>query len=323
MSGETARDLSVVVVSWNTRELLDDCLASIPGAVGDLSHQVIVVDNASSDGSAAMVRERHPGVELIESGSNLGFTRGNNLAFPRCDGEFVLLLNPDTVCPPGSLAALVAFARDRDGLGACGPTLVDETGAPTITWGNEPSPRFHLLELLGPLRSLSPALKRLTFVRTPHPDAPPRRVDYVAGACLLMPRAVLEEIGPLDERFFMYFEETDWCRRAREAGYAVWHAAGIEVAHLEGRAAARASRFSLTQFHHSLRLYLRKHEGPGRVAAFRAVLLAENLAKAVFRAVLSVFSDGPRNRGLAADHAFVAGLQLRDQLDPRPPGSPS
>ena len=316
-------DLSIVVVSWNTSDLLDACLASLPASCSGLRHEVFVVDNASSDGSTAMIRERHPAVHLIESGGNLGFTRANNLALPRCRGEFVLLLNPDTVCPAGSLAALVDFARTHTDLGACGPTLVDAAGAPTITYGNEPSPFYHLLELLGPHdRRLPRFLRHYSFVRIPKADALPSRIDYVAGACLLAPRRVLEEIGLLDERFFMYFEETDWCRRARDAGYEVWHAAGIEIVHLEGRAAAKASRFSLDQFHTSFRLYVEKHNGPGRVLAFRAVLLLENLAKAFYRSLIALFGNRRDNVSLADNHWYVARLQLRSSIRAIPPTAP-
>ena len=129
----TATDLSVVIVNWNTAPLLRNCLDSLPAACDGLTREVLVVDNASRDGSAELVRTAYPGVTLLEAGANRGFAGGNNLALPRCRGAFVLLLNPDTVCPPGSLARLVAFARRQARLGAAGPLLTDAEGTPTIT----------------------------------------------------------------------------------------------------------------------------------------------------------------------------------------------
>lgn len=316
-----ACDLSVVIVNWNTADLLEGCLASLPAACGGLGHEVLVVDNASSDGSAARVRERFPAATLIEAGANLGFAGGNNLAFPRCRGAFILLLNPDTVCPPGSLARLVAFARRRGRLGAAGPLLTGPDGRPTITWGWFPRPRHHWLGFLDPARKLGGAFWGERVVHVPARDEPSREVDYVAGACLLMPRAALERVGPLDERFFLYFEETDWCLRARQAGLEVWYCADCEVVHLEGRAAATVSAFSLRQFQHSYRLFLRKHHGPARELETRLAQACEYGLKSLLRSLAALRGGTARetNRALARQYGARARLQFVSRLDPRPP----
>ena len=313
--------LSIVIVNWNTAALLRDCLASLPAACGDVTREVLVVDNASRDGSAALVRREFPAVTVLEPGANLGFAAGNNRALPRCRGDFVLLLNPDTVCPPGSLARLVDFARRTPGLGAAGPRLVDADGRPTITWGWFPAPRHHWLGFVDPARRLAFAGWGERVVHVPRPDEPSRRVDYVAGACLLMPRAALERVGPLDERFFLYFEETDWCRRAKDAGLAVWYCAECEVVHLEGRAAATVSDFSLRQFQHSYRLFLRKHDGRGRELETRLAQACEYGLKGLLRR-LAALRGGPAreaNRALARQYGARARLQFVARLDPRPP----
>lgn len=316
-------DLSIVVVSWNTRDDLRACLDAVPAACAPLVPQILVVDNASSDGSPAMVREAFPHVELIETGANLGFAAGNNRALPRCRGRVTVLLNPDTVAAPGSLARLVEFLDARPEAGACGPLLTDALGRPTLTWGTGPRLRYHLLSLIDPARRWLPGpLRQATSARLGPDGGPPFRVGYVVGACLAAPRAAWDRVGPLDERFFLYFEETDWCRRAAALGLSVWCVPEARVAHLEGRAAARVSRFSLAQFQTSLRLYLAKHEGAGRVFAFRAVLFLEYALKAAARRLASL--AGTRegrvaDAALASDHWFTARLQLRSRIAPRPP----
>jgi GT2 family glycosyltransferase len=314
-------DLSIVIVNWNTKDLLLGCLSSLPAACSALGHETLVVDNASRDGSAALVRREFPQAVLIEAGANLGFSRGNNLALPLCRGDFVLLLNPDTVCPPGSLERLVGFARRRQRLGAVGPLLTDGDGCPTITWGWFPAPRHHWLGFLDPARRLDGAFWGERVVYVPRRDEPSREVDYVAGACLLMPREALAEVGPLDERFFMYFEETDWCRRARALGLAVWYCAESEVVHLEGRAAATVSAFSLRQFQLSYRLFLRKHHGRGRELETRLAQFCEYGLKSLLRrlAALRGGTGRERNRALARQFADRARLQFVSRLDVRPP----
>lgn len=316
-----APDLSVVIVNWNTADLLRRCLASLPAACAGLDHEVLVVDNASRDGSAALVRAEFPGAALLEAGANRGFAGGNNLALPRCRGAFVLLLNPDTVCPPGSLARLVAFARGREQLGAAGPLLTDADGTPTISWGWFPAARHHWLGFLDPARKLGGPFWGERVVCVPARGEPSREVDYVAGACLLMPRAALAEVGPLDERFFLYFEETDWCRRAKDAGLQVWYCAEAEVVHLEGRAAATVSEFSLRQFQLSYRLYLRKHHGRGREYEVRLAQACEYGLKALLRG-LAALSGGPAaktNRALARQYGARARLQFVPRLGAVPP----
>ena len=314
-------DLSIVIVNWNTEVLLRGCLASLPAACGALAHETLVVDNASRDGSAALVRREFPRAVLLEAGANLGFSRGNNLALPHCRGAHVLLLNPDTVCPPGSLEKLVAFARGRTQLGAVAPLLTDADGRPTITWGWFPRPRHHWLGFLDPGRRLGGAFWGERVVHVPRRDEPSREVDYVAGACLLMPREALAAVGPLDERFFMYFEETDWCRRARALGLSVWYCAECEVVHLEGRAAATVSAFSLRQFQLSYRLFLRKHHGGARERETRLAQFCEYGLKSLLRrlAALRGGAGRERDRALARQFADRARLQLVSRLDVRPP----
>jgi GT2 family glycosyltransferase len=310
-------DLSIIIVSWNTRDLLRDCLRSLPAATEGLVTEVLVVDNASVDGTPDMVQDEFPEVTLIESGGNLGFSAGNNLALGQATGNGVLLLNPDTVCPPASLGRLFRFLNAHPKAAVTGPRLVDGDGRPTISGGMFPRARYHWLGFLDPRRvwlrgSLA---KRVVFV--PERDVPSHQVEYVMGACFLMTRQALEKLGPLDDRFFMYFEETDWCFRAVQAGFEVWYCAETEITHLEGQSAERVSDFSLLQFQKSYRLFIAKHYGRSRVWVFRRAQFAEYGMKSLLRPIAP--GDRSRNQALADTFGRRAKLQLKSRIDATPP----
>lgn len=323
-------DLSIVIVSWNTRALLADCLDSLPAATAGLSVEVIVADNDSRDGTPALVDEEYPDVRLLPTGANLGFTRANNLALAEVTGARILLLNPDTVCPPGSLTDLCARLDALPDAAAVGPDLRDGDGQETQCWGDFPRPWHHWRYLVDPrLRWLprswrEPGLGRLaSSVRHHHGHRDPVTgavsVDYVKGACLLMTRAALDSVGPLDDRFFMYFEETDWCRRAAALGLRIYLCPDVAVTHLEGRATGLVSEFSLRQFHHSYRLYLQKHEPSDVRASTRRALRAEYTWKAFLRGL----SPSPESQAIATQHRLIATLQSQPDIAPDPPTSPS
>ncbi len=311
-------DLSIVIINWNTRDLLRDCLASLEGACSGLSFEVLVVDNGSADGSAPMVAESFPAFTLIPAGGNIGFSKGNNLAFAQCGGDFVLLLNPDTVCPAGSLAKLVAWSRRKDNLGAASPMLTDGQGQPTITSGHFPHPRFHWLGFLDPMRALPLSGLQKRVVHIPQPGDPSAMVDYIAGACFLIPRPVLATIGPLDERFFMYFEETDWCWRAKQAGWEIWYCNEAQVVHLEGKAAEKASTFTTRQFQKSYRLFVEKNYGPGQVWKFRLAQFMEFGMKGFLRWLVPM--NRRKNQALAATYFQRARIQFEPAISVDVPG---
>jgi GT2 family glycosyltransferase len=305
-------DLSIVIVNWNTRELLRNCLASLGGACASLEYEVLVVDNHSADGSAEMVDASFPAYSLIPSGGNLGFSKGNNLAFDRCRGDFVLLLNPDTICPDGSLAKLVAWCRDKKNLGAATPMLTDAQGNPTITSGYFPSARFHWLGFIDPLRKLPFSSLQNRIVHIPSRSEPSSTLQYATGACFIMPRSSLELVGPLDDRFFMYFEETDWCWRARQAGLEIWYCNETEVIHLEGQAAEKASTFATRQFQKSYRLFIEKNYAPNQVWKFRLAQFMEYATKAILRSLVPW--NRPKNSALASTFLQKAKLQLQSKI---------
>jgi len=313
------RDLTIIIVNWNTRHQLRDCLASLPQACPDLQVQTFVVDNDSHDGSPEMVQAEFSHCRLLESGGNLGFTRGNNLALGKATSRQILLLNPDTVCPPGSLTALSRFLDEHEDAAAVGPLLVDATGAKTASYGYFPREWHHLTATIDPRRRWLPGRwRREGLGCIPAHDQPSGPVDYVKGACLLLRRSALEQIGGLDEQFFMYFEESDWCRRAWLTGYRILLCNEVAVAHLEGHATRQVNHFSQTQFQLSYRLFIRKHYGSWRLPGFRLVQFVEYGIKGILRLLNP--RDRQVNRGLARRYFAIARLQWKNRLSIQPPG---
>ena len=273
-------DVSVVVVSRDTRDLLERCLEAVRGQRG-VDVETIVVDNASSDGSADLVAERFPEVQLVRMRDNAGFARANNLAFGRCRGEFVLLLNSDAFLSPGALAELVAGARRHARAAAVGPRLLNADG--TLQRSAWPFPRpgraaLEALALHRPLRRLG-LLEDLGTWR--HDEE--RAVEFLVGACLLVRREALAEVGGFDERFWLYGEEADLCRRLAARGWEVVLVPAAECVHVGGASSAGSSWTRLHWFYRGQKTFLRKHSRRGAWPLARAALLVGSLARARWR----------------------------------------
>jgi GT2 family glycosyltransferase len=252
--------LSIVIVSYNARADLERCLASLAAHPPAMEYEILVVDNASTDDTVAALRARWPAVRLIESQRNAGFSAANNVGIRRSSGELVLLLNGDTLVPRGALDALVAALECRPDVAVVGPRLIDAAGRAELSFGPMISP---VNELRQKLRARGD-LGRLTSVE--------REVDWVSGACLLVRRADAEAVGLLDERYFMYTEDVDFCAALRARGRKILFTPKAEVVHLRGRsrqtapaateAAYRRSQIAFYEKHHPawaplLKLYLR------------------------------------------------------------------
>ena len=266
-----ALQLSVVIVNWNTRELLRACLESVRQHTGGITYEIIVVDNASHDGSPAMVRQQFPDVRLIENTENLGFAAANNQAIRMARGNAVILLNSDTELVENSLRILHDFLFSRDSIGAVGGRLIYPGGAPQWSYGFAPSlGRMLWITLSGFLRIQR---GRKPGAVIPQADEPAHPVEYIVGADLMIKRAVLDQVGLLDETFFAYFEETDLCRRIRAAGSEVWFTPETSIVHRVGSSFGPESLPRLRIYYTSLFRYLNKHRGGYALA--KAYLLAK------------------------------------------------
>jgi N-acetylglucosaminyl-diphospho-decaprenol L-rhamnosyltransferase len=267
-------DLSIIIVNWNVRDLLRRCLESI-AASGELwSLEVIVVDNASGDGSVEMVRREFPWVHLIASSVNLGFTGGNNLGLADSRGRYLLLLNPDAELVGDSLSQMLAYMEAHPDVGALGPKLLYPDGRVQSSRRRFPTLQTMFLEstILQQWRPRNETLQR--YYVLDRPDDVTQEVDWLVGACLLIRRRALEEVGPLDERFFMYFEELDWCRRCREHGWQVVYLPTAEVIHHEGGSSGQVVAARHLHFQSSKLYYTRKWMGAWTAEALRLFLLA-------------------------------------------------
>lgn len=260
--------LSVVIVSWRTRELTLTCLRALEAerAAGAPDFEVVLVDNASGDGTAEAVRREFPAVELIESARNVGFAAACNLAFPRGKGRVVLFLNPDTEVSRGTLARIVEFFEREPRATIAGAALVTPDGAPQFSCGRFLTPVNQVAETLGLARLLPlSALRRTYDARELVGEAV--EVDWVAGACMAVRREALERAGGFDERFFMYSEDEDLCRRIG----GVYFLPGVRVDHHGGRSAEQDPRRMRAAFRRSQALFLRKHNGRAAELVFRAL----------------------------------------------------
>ena len=267
------RRLSACIVNWNTRDDLRSCLRALadnPFTRGE--QEVVVVDNASADDSARMVREEFPGVRLIANAANENYARGTNQALAAATGDLLLLLNPDARVTPGALDALAAFLEERPAeAGGVAPRLVHEDGSVQASVRGFPTPAAVLWDMTGLSRvfrnSRTFGAWRHTFFDYGTRAAP---APQPMASCLLVPRRVFEAVGPMDERFPLYFNDVDWCLRAREAGFTLWYTADATVVHGYGGTTKRVRKAAVWESRRAmLRLYAKHYRGRTAAPLYR------------------------------------------------------
>jgi N-acetylglucosaminyl-diphospho-decaprenol L-rhamnosyltransferase len=262
-------DLGIVIVTFNSRQEIDGCLESLTAAPPALRHQIVVVDNASRDGTADHVRARWPGVTVIDAGANLGFAAACNVGIRATTGPLVLLLNPDTRVPAGALDRLAARLRAQPDTAAVGPRIVDARGRAELSFGPMIGPVAELRQkaLVAGSRAGLPLISALVERMTRRSG----KVDWVSGACLMAGRSDLEEVGLLDERYFLYTEDVDLCAALRARGRAVRFVADVEIVHLRGRSAATDRAAAEAVYRRSQLAFYAKHH-PGWTPLLRIYL---------------------------------------------------
>jgi N-acetylglucosaminyl-diphospho-decaprenol L-rhamnosyltransferase len=271
-------DLTVVIVNWNVRDLLRRCLQSIEAeasqAFGGFALEIVVVDNASTDGSVEMVRAEFPNVRLIANDKNRGFTVANNQGLALGQGRYLLLLNPDTEVTGGALATMVRSMDGHPEIGALGPQLRYPDGSLQSSRRRFPTFATALVEstVVQEWWGDNRVLRRYYMADTP--DDAIQSVDWLVGACLLVRRQAYEQVGGLDEDFFMYSEEMDWCRRIKDAGWLVVYLPTATVVHHEGRSSEQVIPARHIHFQSSKVRYFRKHHGSFQAEVLRWFLLS-------------------------------------------------
>lgn len=259
--------LSVVIVSFNTRQILSDCLASLFRFSPGENFEVIVVDNASADGSPAMVKKDFPQVRLLVNRRNLGFGRANNQGAALARGEFILLLNSDTLVRPESLALLLAFARRQPRLGALGPGLLNADGTPQASAGSFPDLWVSFKMLFGE--------HFFPFCRVRFAYSRSRAVDWVVGAALLIKREVFRQVGGFDEKIFMYMEEVELCYRLKKAGFENFFYPEPKIVHLGGQSSVSGKKDPILNIYRGLLYFYRRHYSPLALSVLKLMLKAK------------------------------------------------
>ena len=284
--------VSVIIVSWNARDYLRGCLESIRETGGDLVGEVIVVDNASGDGSAAMVRQDFPDVILIEPGDNLGFARANNLAMLRARYECLALVNSDVVVKNGCLQRLVQSLDDHPEAGLVGPRIVGRDGQtqgscrklPTV-WNN--ICRALAIDRLFPNASFLSGHEMRHFRHDVQIEA-----EVISGCFWMARKAAVEQVGGLDERFFFYMEDVDWCRRFREGGWSILFIPEASAVHFGGGSTANAPLRYVIQYHRANLLYWDKYYGIVGRGTYFAIAVIHHGTRLAVRSLARLFGGG-------------------------------
>lgn len=258
---EQRPDISIIIVNWNTKDLLLDCLSSVFDTVRKSSRETIVVDNGSTDGSAAAVARHYNQVRVIINASNQGFARANNLALRQMRGRYALLLNSDTVLTNGAVDTMREFLDHHPDVGICGPQLLNRDGSKQTSVGAFPtiSSEFMSKKLM---RLFYPAEYERAFRPKDSPYTETAEVDFVIGACMMVRKTAMDTVGMLDEDYFFLYEEIDWCFRMHSNEWKVCHLPDVGIYHLGGqsmkeinlRARAESWRSRYLFFQKSLRL---------------------------------------------------------------------
>lgn len=249
-------DLSIVIISWNTKEFLLPCVRSVFENKQEISEEVIVVDNGSRDGSGSEVKKSFPLIHLVENEKNLGFARAVNQGLQKASGRYVLLLNPDTRVKPGAIERLMSFMDAYPKAGISGAQLLNANGSKQNSIANYPSLATELLNK-NLLRWLSPR----RFPGKERIYSEPIDVDSVIGACMMVRRDAWGQVGLLDEDYFLFLEETDWCYRMKRAGWKIYHVPDAEVYHFQGKSTEKEKKRARVEYFRSRYRFFKKNRG--------------------------------------------------------------
>ena len=249
-------DLSIVIVNWNTKEYLLRCLGSIFKLGQRMNWEVIVIDNGSQDGSGMEVKKSFPFVHLVENEKNLGFAKAANQGLQKASGRYALLLNPDTQVKGEAIEQLRSFMETHLEAGVAGPQLLNSDGSKQNSIANYPSLATELLN-----KSLLRWLFPKKFPGKERDYSEPVEVDSVIGACMIVRRDAIDQVGLLDEDYFLFLEETDWCYRMAKVGWKIYHVPQAEVDHFQGKSAETVKKRARVEFYRSRYHFFKKNRG--------------------------------------------------------------
>ena len=319
-----AADVSIIIVNYNTVGLLRNCLDSLRKCEAS-SSDIVVVDNGSSDGSPEMVQAEFPQVKLLTNTENLGFAKANNRGIQQARGKYILMLNSDIVAHPGAVQAMADFLDSNAEAGAVTCKLLNEDGSIQASISNRPGPILLLLRLLGASRLVSGDRPRRLLARSlgfvlgktirgylaPYSAAKaPFEIENASGACLMMRRKLLDEIGLLDERFFMYFEDMDLCLRICNAGWKIYYVPQGEITHLVGKSSGGRMRGYSVHSYRALFAFYQKHFSRTILFMVRGMVLSTSIFRWIWNWLLGTLFRKPAYRRNAMDLKEVIRICL-------------
>ena len=252
--------LSVIIVNYNVRAFLENALVALRESMKRIDGEVFVVDNASDDGSVEMLRQKFPGIRSIVNPRNLGFAAANNIALRQCRGEYILLLNPDTLVQEDTMESMIDFLQNHPDVGLAGCKILNPDGTLQLACRRTfPRPWVAFSKIVG-LSALFPRSKLFGKYNLTYLDAADvNEVDAVSGSFMFLRRKVYEEVGGLDEQFFMYGEDLDWCYRIKEAGWKIFYIPSTQIIHYKGESLKRSDIDEVRVFYQAMKIFARKH----------------------------------------------------------------
>lgn len=288
LHNNTKMDLSVVIVTYKSRATIRDCLESLFANLGGLAAEVWLVDNNSGDDVPEIVERDFPAVRLLLNLANSGFAGGCNLALPHCEGRYILLLNPDTITQPGALPALVTFLDRHSRAGIAGCAHYTETGAfalscypdltlSTIFWSHFGLNKIFPNKIQGIFRKQAQDIHH-----------PPFEVSWVTGSCFMFRQKLVEEIGLLDDRIFLFTEEPDYCLRARQKDWQTWFLPGAKIVHFEGKSTRQVPFIRLSNYYLSKLYFFAKHYPAWKFWFLRCLFSVDLLGRSIVRGLQTV-----------------------------------
>ncbi len=253
-------DLSIIIVNYNVKEFLQNLLHSLQKAVQNISHEIIVVDNASDDGSIEFIREKFPYVQLISNKSNLGFSKANNEGLKIAKGKYLLIINPDTIVSEDTISKMIQFLNNHEDAGLAGCKILNPDGSLQLACRRSfPGPWTSFCKVTG-LSTLFPKSKLFARYNLTYLDENETyEVDAISGSFMMMKKEVYEKVGGFDEQFFMYGEDLDLCYRIQQNGYKVYYYPGTQIIHYKGESTKRSSLDETKIFYDAMHLFVKKH----------------------------------------------------------------
>lgn len=286
-----ARLISIVIVSWNAKAFLDECLASIFVANQPGQLEVIVVDNHSTDGAPEMVEAKYPQVRVVKNEENLGFSAANNIGIPMCRGDYVFLINSDVTVAPDCLEKLVTFMDERPSVGVAGPTMLSANGSVGRSCRGFPTVWRMICHALCLDRIVPKSPLFSGYIMRYWGQNSTREVDILGGWFLCARRSALDQVGLLDERFFFYAEDMDWCRRFRLKGWQVMFVAEAQAVHYGGGSSKVAPlKYYLQEQRADLQLW-KKYNSPWKCAMYYGTCMIYQAVRFVTNGVMGFFSE--------------------------------